>query len=307
MRYRRRCAFTLVELLVVIAIIGILIALLLPAVQSAREAARRMQCSNNLKQIGLALHNYHAALKVLPPGGLRDNQLSFLVMLLPYVEQTPLYEQANFNAGTYFGTGKLNLALSGIPVLLCPSCPQTHSNLDLYNYEEYWPSKDPNGQNTYTTHYVGVMGPLGVNPYTDEEYDRIVYGNTNCGDIATQGVLYDGSRVRFAQITDGLSNTFAAGEVSWQGYAKYRAWVRGSCASCIAATKNVFAPINVHSTSGANQYGYFNDGDFGSEHPGGAQFLLADGSVHFVSENVDLNILYATASRNGQEVETIQD
>ena len=68
-----------------------------------------------------------------------------------------------------------------------------------------------------------------------------------------------------------------------------------------------FAPINVHSTSGANQYGYFNDGDFGSEHPGGAQFLLADGSVHFVSENVDLNILYATASRNGREVETIQD
>ena len=150
------------------------------------------------------------------------------------------------------------------------------------------------------------MGPLGVNPRTGEEYDRIVYGNTNCGDIATQGVLYDASRVRFGDITDGLSNTFAVGEISWQGYSKYRSWVRGSCGSCIAGTKNVFAPVNVHSTSGPNQYGYFNDGDFGSQHPGGAHFLLCDGSVHFVSESTDLNIVYATASRNGGEVETLR-
>lgn len=174
MNNRTRYAFTLVELLVVIAIIGILIALLLPAVQAAREAARRLQCSNNLKQLGLALHGYHSAMNVLPPGGLRDNQLSFLVMLLPYMEQEALYNRANFNAGTYFMPGKLDLSVNSISELLCPSCPQRYSNLDLYNYEEYWPSKDPGGKNTYTTHYVGIMGPNGLNPFTGQDYEENV-------------------------------------------------------------------------------------------------------------------------------------
>lgn len=85
---------------------------------------------------------------------------------------------------------------------------------------------------------------------------------------------------------------------------KYRSWVRGSRNTCIAGSKNVFAPINVHSTAGSNNYGFFNDGDFGSEHPGGAQFCMANGSVHFVSEEVDHDIFLSTASRNGGEMGT---
>ena len=98
---KRQSGFTLVELLVVIAIIGVLVALLLPAVQSAREAARRMSCSNNLKQLSLALHNYEDTHKTLPPAGIDSNQMSWTVLLLPYFEQQNLYDKFNFNKGAW--------------------------------------------------------------------------------------------------------------------------------------------------------------------------------------------------------------
>src|SRR5690349_14305662 len=116
-----RGGFTLVELLVVIAIIGVLVALLLPAVQSAREAARRMQCSNNLKPLSLALHNYESALKTFPPAGIDSNQMSWTVLLLPYFEQQALYDQFNFNKGAWNAFNRITLVQGArIKALICP-------------------------------------------------------------------------------------------------------------------------------------------------------------------------------------------
>jgi prepilin-type N-terminal cleavage/methylation domain-containing protein/prepilin-type processing-associated H-X9-DG protein len=297
-RRGRRRAFTLVELLVVIAIIGILIALLLPAVQAAREAARRAQCSNHLKQLGLALHNYHDTHRAFPPGGMTDNGLSWIVMILPFIEQKPLYDQFNFDAGDYHEAGKLEVSLTRIDTLLCPSCPIERSNLG--GTLEKWPH-DSSGEDTYTTHYVGVMGPLGTNPQTGRPYgyDPV----PTHGGYATDGVLHKNSKVKFRDISDGTSNTFALGEISWKGYAKFRSWVRGATLSgdtAMGSAKNVSEPIN----AGA-PYGNFNDGAFGSQHPGGTHFGFCDGSVTFVSENVDHAVYLSTASRNGDEVKTL--
>jgi type II secretory pathway pseudopilin PulG len=291
-----------VELLVVITIIGILIALLLPAVQAAREAARRLQCSNNLKQVSLALHNYHAAHRALPPGGMDDNQLSYVVMLLPYIEQRALYERFNFGAGEYRypPNGKIENSLVRLSLLLCPSCPEERSNLSAggTNFSERVPNT-ADGEDPYTTHYVGVMGPIGTNPVTGGEYLNEGDTSNQFGAHATGGVLYKNSSVRFADIIDGSSNTYALGEISWSGYAKFRTWIRGSTlnSTAMGSAKNVTDPIN----AGA-PYGYFNDGAFGSNHPTGTHFGLCDGSVTFISENIDHSVFLSAASRAGGEV-----
>lgn len=320
MNHRLLKGFTLVELLVVIAIIGILIAMLLPAVQAAREAARRLQCSNNMKQIGLALHNYHDVFNSLPPGGLSVNELSYVVFLLPYIEQETLHSQADFSAGKFWevstsgsiaGAGKLELSINPLSEFLCPSASRQHSNLDLYNYNEYWPVGDSSGTNTYTTHYVGITGPRNTTSIAGIGPD---YETTGSGDTltATQGLLYTNSKVKFSEVTDGLSNTFAVGEISWRvaesstattGYKKYRSWARGSYDGSSSSAKNVYSPILTSSNEGENCYGDFNDGDFGSEHPGGTHFLIADGAVYFATEQMDYYVLLASASRNGSEIE----
>lgn len=298
--HRLRHGFTLVELLVVIAIIGILIALLLPAVQAAREAARRLQCANNLKQLGLALHNYHTAHRTLPPGGITSNGLSYIVMLLPYLEQKALYDQFDFSEGQWWigggsGTsnGKIEHSLNKLPMILCPSSNDERSNLT--NYGERIPPNE-GGVDPYTTHYYGILGPLGTNPASGTPYKS--EEPTDYGIQAMEGVLYKDSRVRFEDIKDGTSNTFLLGEISWNGYKAYRTWIRGSTlgGAAMGSCKSVQYPINTGLTYS------FNSGSFGSQHPGGTQFALCDGSVTFISESIDHAAFLSTASRNGGEV-----
>ncbi len=311
--WRESRAFTLIELLVVVAIIAVLVAMLLPAVQKVREAANRMMCTNNLKQIGLGLHHFHDVYRGFPKAGKYSNELSWHVFLLPYIEQDNLYKEFNLGPGPFNGPPenrgpkKNELAFNKIRNYLCPSSPVEKMLLG-----------DPNNVNTpeliggepvYTTHYYGIMGPKGPNPVTGQPYrwDDV----PPHGGFARQGI-FDRDKVkpnanqgpepgvRIAAITDGTSNTLMVGEMSWVNYVtgtRYRSWVRGcETAPVCAGSRNVFNAINSPSIA------TFNDIAFGSMHPGGANFCLADGSVRFLQENINLSTYRALASRDGGEV-----
>jgi Tfp pilus assembly protein PilE len=300
----------LIELLVVIAIIGMLVALLLPAVQAAREASRRMQCSNHLKQMGLALHSYHEKLQTFPPGSLVVNQLSWRVFILPYMEEQNLYAKFSFAAGAFDGgankegPNKSVHALVKISAYQCPSATRefaTDSSSTLQNPE----------RQTYSTHYFGVAGPIGKNPITNVDYP---YDPTPAvfGGFAEGGVLYRDSTISIAMIRDGTSNTLMVGEVAvhdfgdtwtpkWYGGGDGGNWVRGNC--CIysndppgnAGGKNVSTGINVLPIN-------INSVPFSSFHPGGVVFARADGSVDFFADDLDLTLYKSLCSRAGGEV-----
>jgi prepilin-type N-terminal cleavage/methylation domain-containing protein/prepilin-type processing-associated H-X9-DG protein len=304
MRTRKRRGFTLVELLVVIAIIGILIALLLPAVQAAREAARRSQCTNNLKQLSLALHNYHDTCKSFPSGGHQETQLSWHVSILPQIEQGALYDLFEFTTGSYTQANKVVHARNRIDAFLCPS-------------GVIFMAQDSGHTDKYTTHYYGNMGPKGINPVTGNPYtgNMSTLPGGSCpegshGGLSNQGVLRTNQNRLFRDISDGTSNTFLLGERSWKeknapsGFERYRAWARGATGTSggcwICGAKNVAHPLNTHVTN------KFNDIPFGSDHPGGCNFSKCDGSVTFVSETVDFNVLLSTASRDGNEPNIVQ-
>ena len=309
---RSRRGFTLIELLVVIAIIAVLIALLLPAVQQAREAARRSQCKNNLKQLGLGLHNYHDTSNSFPPGGIQSNQLSWHVRILPQIEQGPLFKNFSFAAGAYNSTatanGKANPnGIVRIPVYLCPSgtVELSQTNADDVTI---------GGVTTrsYTTHYYGMLGPKGTGlnnlTYTVDNTTINGINYSGHGGYSTHGAFGRESITRgFRDMTDGTSNTIVVGEISknWPQPPDdntddgYRTWIRGTVGSSAAGCcKNVVNAINALPYINGNT---FNDMSFASEHSGGAQFLMGDGSVKFVSESVDMNVYKAAASINGGE------
>ncbi|QDU60403.1 hypothetical protein Pan216_12420 [Planctomycetes bacterium Pan216] len=288
-------AFTLVELLVVIAIIGVLVSLLLPAVQQAREAARRAQCTNNLRQLGIAFANYHDSQGLFPPGTLTSTGLSWNVSILPYIDRQALFDRFSFASGSFNGApnnegpDKNVHALVRIPMFLCPTSPNelaTHGSSTLSD-----------GRKTYTSHYYGVAGPKGTAP------DGTAYRHDNSpathGGFALQGVMGKNRGSGISEILDGTTRTYLLGELS-EGSGDGASWARGIAFSPafdgMSSCKNISNGIN--SPFGS----IFNDIPFSSLHPGGAHFLMCDGATTFVSENIDLAVFKAGASRDGGEL-----
>lgn len=303
LRQRRpKAGFTLVELLVVIAIIGILIALLLPAVQSAREAARRMQCSNNLKQIALALHNYAAAQREhFPIGSPGPVEHGVFSALLPYLEQQAIYNELDL-------TGKTRTTMqephryTSIPAYLCPSWPHGPVFRNMHN----------GLQNGAVTTYQGVAGAYPTVPPVTE-------AGTGCGDIPKNGVFGWGFPRRMGEVRDGLSNTLAlaefvqidlkagSGTMSFENPpGNVRSWVFGATSTglCSYAFKVAVHPLNSQFDRVADGVS-FNHLPFGSYHPGGGHFAAADGSVHFLSDSVSFDLYRQLMTVDGGEPASI--
>jgi prepilin-type processing-associated H-X9-DG protein len=311
-----------VELLVVIAIIGVLVALLLPAIQAAREAARRTQCVNNLKQMGLAMLNYEDARGSFPlaseprkeyPKGSGEyvgNKLGFLVKVLPYLEDANRYTTVDPNSRNWVShESTMSLLDDVLPMFICPS----NSEFTLYHV-----SAGAFFIDVALLHYPGVMGAQGFNLHTSDPDDKypIVKGDGYIshpgeGGFANSGVLTIDYPVKLKQITDGLSNTLMLGEQSWlreEDSKPRNFWLLGLSqggdttgphvtAYCM---KNVSFPVN------SNQNSPYNNTSFGSLHPGGANFAMCDGSVQFFTDEMELREFQAFATKDYSEPVTVQ-
>lgn len=278
---RSRSAFTLIELLVVIAIIAILIALLLPAVQQAREAARRSTCKNNMKQFGLALHNYHDTHKTFPPGcsTQQDSNTGFnwawSVYLLPFLDQGPLYN--SLNPGTNQVTDATGTAAlladmkKPLPAFRCPSDTGPALQSDANRLID--------GQALTLSNYPAVNSSAEIRPLATD----------------VDGAFYPNSNVQIRDITDGTSQTCAVGERAWE-------LPRSSGTPFAASAANAFAMEGnngnqddqgmVEVAGGGERRINCTDSSecvrgFSSRHTGGVHFLMFDGAVRFVSENIN--------------------
>jgi len=289
---RSRHAFTLIELLVVIAIIAVLIALLLPAVQQAREAARRSQCRNNLKQLGLALHNYHDTHNTFPMNmrsfvtapSPNNSGFSFISMILPYIDQAPLYNTLNFSYATTNSASSSNLTASKtvLPALLCPSDPTPGYREDLAATWN-WPSGPGATKNkgaAAVTCYKGWAGNGVDNSPANAMFERTTT-----------------SVIRMRDIIDGTSNVFAMGEHSpsyapWCGWISTNgAWTTYRADTRLNGIKLTFPTPNNEEVGGPREAAV-------SMHVGGGFFLLADGSVHFISENMSSTVYLQIGCHN---------
>lgn len=304
---QNRPGFTLIELLVVIAIIAVLVALLLPAVQQARASARSVQCRNNLKQIGLALHNYSEQHGVLPPSSTSDVEdgvwddrpwrfhlHSWASLILPHLDQANAQNQIDYDVSAL---DPINLPAAGliIPTYRCAS----------YSGPDY--STEPL--------YVAVSPKLALRNY-------VAMGATDVGKLwqHPDGVFYSRSKTRFQDITDGASNTIFIVETRDQGAA---VWIEGGAAAITARRYDAANPPSHAGPENSINYTpyYWSERDPSGEklypsldslygpsslHPGGAFHLLGDGSVRFISENINVTIYDALASRAGREVVSLE-
>jgi prepilin-type N-terminal cleavage/methylation domain-containing protein/prepilin-type processing-associated H-X9-DG protein len=314
----RRKGFTLIELLVVIAIIGILIGLLLPAVQKVREAANRAKCSNNLKQVGLALHNFHSTFEYFPPGqtGWTDTATPYPVVpgttvgcrtcwvlyVLPYMEQTALYDQmytwmtTNKNVQVYenesnYGVGPYPNAINTIiPNLVCPS-----------------DAMSPDDGTSNTPYHEGFQGNYGL---CGAGTTDLVGPNGNGTGLG--GIFYTASRTRMADITDGTSNTLAAAETVvvkggddrrgryWNSYVNTESLISTMASPNTTTGDHPYTcvPLPMAPCTSAGNYVRYAR----SYHAGGVNGLLADGSVRFFSNAIDLaNVWQPLGTRAGGE------
>jgi prepilin-type N-terminal cleavage/methylation domain-containing protein/prepilin-type processing-associated H-X9-DG protein len=299
---RQPRGFTLIELLVVIAIIAVLIALLLPAVQSAREAARRAQCTNNMKQLALAAMNYESTHTCFPAGSysvvdpakgatfFRANFSSF-VRLLPYTEQSAMYNAANFSL-TYANVENYTLAGVGLSILVCPSdintAPQYISsntaNTGFKSNYDTVPSTNTYLQ--YFTSYSGNQGTFWSNYYNNHPGGTQVQSQQN-------GVITLDGTVKVADITDGTSNTFIYGEKAHGLFGRFDApyqnsdtsWQTGLYFDTLLAT--AYPPNVGTSQTPVKNYTYYYATDAASYHPGGVNFAFSDGSVRFIKNSIN--------------------
>ncbi|QDT66070.1 DUF1559 family PulG-like putative transporter [Calycomorphotria hydatis] len=334
---RHSRGFTLIELLVVIAVIGILIALLLPAVQQAREAARRSQCQNNLKQIGLAMHNYHDAFGTFPPGCVvqgagaenisnlddmctdgpgsinilnNDTAWSWMVYILPFMEQASLYNildpgtvrsrDINNQSAAY-----IEALSSSLPGFLCPSDPSPKYNFtwDFRAGASRINGYDSSASNTILaiSNYVGNNNSSGLSPYS---WDSFTSNQKQCNPNEYDGIFGIFSRIRMRDITDGTSNTVLVGE---RAYSRVTDEINDSIseggvlfitgmdcrsgrrkARCAWMTAGINWNVIDWSGDSSISMGERTSANIGMQslHPGGAQVVMADGSVHFLSENI---------------------
>ncbi len=318
----RTVGFTLIELLVVIAIIGILIALLLPAVQYAREAARRTACRSNLRQIGIAMHNYLDVHRVLPKGGYGGNLataalyetanakqcrlMSWGTALLPYVEQASLYQQWD-QSQWYLQPSNQALAAVPLTVYLCPSSPL--------------PALRANGDNTNSTplyartDYGGNFGERGIRcyPLTNCQNNYSELGDNSGqprGTMMLQPIAsFRSLTIRIQDIPDGTSQTILVGEAPnaihgiWAGHKNVMDQSAPLNARLAVTSPYQSCRITAAQSALEGRLGCDSGGqEFHSYHTGGVSFAFADGSARLVSENIDLKILAALLSRDGGEV-----
>lgn len=314
LKSKNRTAFTLVELLVVIAIIGILIAMLLPAVQQIREAARRIQCANNIRQQSIAMLNYESAHQHFPPGFGFPNQAMWSAFILPFIEQNNLHDTLDLNSD--FGIGSTgsenNILAMGVPleVMRCPSANVPETEVDPFVGSERSPS-------CYLACASGLLShEAGARPWAGM--------NANAGLPRSDGIFYVNSKTGFSMLTDGSSSTVLIGESLPDQFLlgidragnlqKVDHWSVGSGelfsqelysgtnsaenSECMGSTACPINSILMGDLTTIDE----KELAFGSRHPGGANIAFADGHIQFISESIETNTWSGLGTRSGREV-----